>query len=98
MRRRILLALLCLLAFATSTLAECSWALWAYQTNAVGVDVIRDLQKVFMTREECLAFGAGWAERMQPSARSDPKGLTWSWSCTTIPETLTNETRHPVGR
>jgi hypothetical protein len=97
--RRILITLACLFAFATSASAECGWALWAYQTNSVGFDVIRDLQAAFSTLEECLAFGAGWAEKMQQRTRNDPasKALTWSWSCASIPETLMENTpRHPV--
>jgi hypothetical protein len=96
-----------LLAFATSAHAECAWALWAYQTNRAGVDVIRNLQRVFTTRDECRAHGAGWAEKMREfaAARSDdpvtPKGLglTWSWNCNRIPEGLYEEdkSRHPVG-
>jgi len=97
---RILLTTLCLLAVATSASAECAWALWAYQTNRVGMDVVRDLQRVFATRDECRAFGAGWAEKMQDSPiLHDPasRDLAWSWSCTSIPEPLMKDTpRHPV--
>ena len=89
----------CLLVFAAPAHAECRWALWAHQTNRVGVEVVRDLQAVFPTRDKCLAFGAGWAEKMQERHRSDlaSKDLAWSWSCTSIPEPLMKDTpRHPV--
>ena len=98
---RILLALFSLLTLVSVAHAECTWALWAYQTNRAGVDVGRDLLRVFTTQDECRAHGAGWAEKMHELAaiRNDPasKNLAWSWNCTSIPEPLMKDTpRHPV--
>jgi hypothetical protein len=38
--RRIVLVTFCLLALAPSASADCRWALWAYQTNRVGFDLV----------------------------------------------------------
>ena len=98
----ILLALFSLLTLVSVAHAECTWALWAYQTNRVGVDVVRDLLRVLTTQDECRAHGAGWAEKMREqfaANRNDPasKDLSWSWNCTSIPEPLMKDTsRHPV--
>ncbi len=89
-----------LLIAASGAQAGCEWALWAYGANRVGVEVVRDLQMVFPTLDECRAFGAGWAEHMALAIRnhqvSDPD-LAWSWSCIRIPEPLFDRGgRHPV--
>ena len=90
-----------LLVAASEAQAGCDWALWAYGANRVGVDVVKDLQRVFPTLDECRAFGAGWAEHMGRMIRNqqvDPN-LVWSWRCTTIPEpALDGGGRHPVPR
>ena len=89
--------LCCLLALATSASAECAWALWAYGTTRSGEDFVRDLQRVFHTHDECLAFGGGWAEKMQDRKNLTSQPLTWSWSCTSIPEPLMEKgPRHPI--
>jgi hypothetical protein len=62
-RRMIPLALLCLLALATSASAECAWVLWSYSLSQ-GADLHR-VELARSTRKECEEEASAFAATLK---------------------------------